>query len=643
MASRALRSREVPPARSDSEDEEGESWRDLACGQGDLGIDETREKESQGEESDAEGEVAMAEKGPEKVAQDPVISDAGTQQILQLLQQMSEKAEARDQKIEQMNARSTAVEQKIEQMNAKSTAVEQKIEQINEKAEIRDKRMMEALEKKIDASGERIGQKITLLEEAHNKLENSISEVRKEIGAEKKEIRIEVTKEIQVEKASVMKAVNKIQEETELELMAVKRYLTELEGNVNDQLATKTDEVRSEVVNMLKVKVQNTQEQLGKSLEREKLANQAQLGNITVALSDVQTKLRELNSGAQDLQTSSISEVGETVHASLSINEQKVANTSNVSDCMCNQISCVKCAKTGTSTEHVPVCNLQPMSSNYLNHVDLPLPTFNDRIGTNPKFFIRQLDEYMNLRNVPKNVQLAIAYRSIVGTLGKQWIETIAHKLSNYEAFRQAFINHWWSLSQQSMARCSLYQDKFNKRSGLTMSAHFLKHATLTAYLEPRLPDREIIQAIQNHFPINVQRIMISAQLTTTEEALDLLKKIEVMEGNEFSHQSNPAPQYQAPNSENRNQYRPDQDWRRNNVRNMQFAHDQRREPGWRERQNGNGRNAWREQSNGRMENGEGRRGRESSAQPRDQQLNAHAQEFQSTSGQRTRDTPENC
>jgi hypothetical protein len=45
--------------------------------------------------------------------------------------------------------------------------------------------------------------------------------------------------------------------------------------------------------------------------------------------------------------------------------------------------------------------------------------------------------------------------------------------------------------------------------------------------------DVEVIEAIRYHFPIGVQRAMLSNQLHTIEETLDLLKRVVVMEASE--------------------------------------------------------------------------------------------------------------
>jgi hypothetical protein len=54
----------------------------------------------------------------------------------------------------------------------------------------------------------------------------------------------------------------------------------------------------------------------------------------------------------------------------------------------------------------------------------------------------------------------------------------------------------------------------------------------MASYL-PRPTDVEVIEAIRYHFPIGVQRAMLTNQLHTTDEVLDLLNRVEVMEASE--------------------------------------------------------------------------------------------------------------
>ena len=131
----------------------------------------------------------------------------------------------------------------------------------------------------------------------------------------------------------------------------------------------------------------------------------------------------------------------------------------------------------------------------------------------------------------------------IVGQIGRQWVEAVSPNLRDYEAFKKGFLANWWSKSRQSSVRCAVYQDKYDRRSNLSLSAHFLKYATMASYLDPRPSDRDLIEAIKSHFPISVQRAMLTSQLCTVEETLELLKRIEIMEASESFQRPNAPPQ----------------------------------------------------------------------------------------------------
>jgi hypothetical protein len=243
-------------------------------------------------------------------------------------------------------------------------------------------------------------------------------------------------------------------------------------------------------------------------------------------------------------------EVTDAVHYSPTppprVNLGDVSKKGNIS-CNSNLNTCTMCVNGSVIGEDASEPVGHHSAGNYLSYADLPLPQFDDSSEVNPIFHLNQLDEFIRLRRVPKPLQLTLAFKSIVGAVGKQWVATVAHNLSDYGQFKDAFARTYWSKSKPSLFRCSLYQDKFSPRSGLSLSSYFLKYATMASYLEPRPSDGEIIKALRNHFTLTVQRAMVCTQLSTVGEALDLLKIIEMMEGDEAYRGSNPVTHHPDP------------------------------------------------------------------------------------------------
>jgi hypothetical protein len=144
--------------------------------------------------------------------------------------------------------------------------------------------------------------------------------------------------------------------------------------------------------------------------------------------------------------------------------------TNENSSCTCQSSSCNVCVSESVHAARVNVSTELLSVSSFLSSSKLPLPLFDDSSDTNPVFHLRRLDEFVRFKGVPKALQLAVAYRSIVGQMSKQWVETVSRNLTEYEAFKRAFLSTWWPATRQSLVKCSLYQGKFNGNSNLSLS-----------------------------------------------------------------------------------------------------------------------------------------------------------------------------
>jgi hypothetical protein len=77
----------------------------------------------------------------------------------------------------------------------------------------------------------------------------------------------------------------------------------------------------------------------------------------------------------------------------------------------------------------------------------------------------------------------------------------------------------------------SIYQEKYDRQSNLSMSDYFLKYAELALYLEPKLGDGELMDALRSHFLFYAQRAMLGANIRSIQEAIEFLKRLEIVEG----------------------------------------------------------------------------------------------------------------
>ena len=160
-----------------------------------------------------------------------------------------------------------------------------------------------------------------------------------------------------------------------------------------------------------------------------------------------------------------------------------------------------------------------------LGSTEFALPLFDEDKGMNPVSHIRQLEEFFEFRGIQQQLWLIVAKKSIVGSVSKQWLEATGMTFVSYEQFKSEFLSTWWSAAQQGLVKCRLYQSKYDKATGLSLSAHFLKYATMASYLEPKLTDNEIIEALRCHYPQEIQKNIGEHQIKQSSKSFGSLKE----------------------------------------------------------------------------------------------------------------------
>ena len=84
-----------------------------------------------------------------------------------------------------------------------------------------------------------------------------------------------------------------------------------------------------------------------------------------------------------------------------------------------------------------------------------------------------------------------------------------------------------------------VFQDKFDKNGEEMLAAHYLRYVNLAANLHPPLSEYDLLGALIAHYPYEMQKCMISANLKSNQEALTLLGKLQAMDEERKAHKEN--------------------------------------------------------------------------------------------------------
>ena len=144
---------------------------------------------------------------------------------------------------------------------------------------------------------------------------------------------------------------------------------------------------------------------------------------------------------------------------------------------------------------------------------ELTLATFSNSTKQVPLHFIRDLEQYFNLRRTPDELRLLLVFRAIQEPFAKQWPSSSFDKLKGYDEFKKAFTELLWNPSGQASIRSSIYLDKYNPNCGESYMDHYIRYTNLASTLEPPMTEMDLLSSLTSHFEPKVQLGMICGNL----------------------------------------------------------------------------------------------------------------------------------
>jgi hypothetical protein len=154
-------------------------------------------------------------------------------------------------------------------------------------------------------------------------------------------------------------------------------------------------------------------------------------------------------------------------------------------------------------------------------------PTFVDCNKQSAVTFIRDLDMYFEFKNVPENLNLHIVLRTIKDPFAQNWVSSKYRKLDSYQGFKSQVSKLFWNELKQARVRCDIYQGKYDRNEGESMTENYVRYVRLAANLLPPSTEYDLVTALTSHFSKEIQRATLAANLRSTHEALAFLGRLQ--------------------------------------------------------------------------------------------------------------------
>jgi len=88
---------------------------------------------------------------------------------------------------------------------------------------------------------------------------------------------------------------------------------------------------------------------------------------------------------------------------------------------------------------------------------------------------------YFELNKVPENLKLPLVLPAIKDPFAQNSVSSEYHKIDSYQSFKSQFSKLFWNELEQFRVRCDIYQGKYNKNGGESMTEHYVRYASLAA------------------------------------------------------------------------------------------------------------------------------------------------------------------
>jgi hypothetical protein len=113
----------------------------------------------------------------------------------------------------------------------------------------------------------------------------------------------------------------------------------------------------------------------------------------------------------------------------------------------------------------------------------------------------------------------------------KNWFMATKEHVKSYDEFKIKFFHQFCSKISQSHTAAQMYRCRCDKCTDGSVAPHLLNCALLGTALQPTVSELEVIEAVTSSNPPWVQKLFLTSNIKTIQDALRVIKKLEAIDG----------------------------------------------------------------------------------------------------------------
>lgn len=184
--------------------------------------------------------------------------------------------------------------------------------------------------------------------------------------------------------------------------------------------------------------------------------------------------------------------------------------------------------ETGQIKEQIGIIQINNNSQGIINRAnqwETEKVYFYGDYKVHPKTFVKNLYELLRNVNDIRNIKTVI--RNNLKGDAEIWYAIVEDKYDTLEQFIEIFLANFWGEAQQSKVREKLFNGRYRENMNDSKERYVLKKYSDVRYLEPKMPDTEIIKYLARHFNDEIRDVILIQGIDTIDRLLQYLRRIE--------------------------------------------------------------------------------------------------------------------